>query len=217
VSPLITPLIHPASILRGRHHLEPAQIAYLKRLAKDPHAEPLDPASPPPRANTTPTLEELRLFTQLARGFYQLVAFDVENAGPVLVCCGMVGIYQDTLAPGEGVCFRFRRQGGSLWWEEPSDHQEATRLLGSILRDPRVTKVGHFIIQHDVPLLEANGFQVGGRLIDTSVLLHATHSELPKGLQFCATLFCGAARWKDIPDEKEAEETSRDEGLHINV
>jgi hypothetical protein len=73
------------------------------------------------------------------------------------------------------------------------------------------TKVGHFSIQHDVPYLLDLGFKVHGPLVDTSVLCHAVHSELPKGLQFLATLFCGAPRWKDITDEKETDTKTQEE------
>ena len=210
VSPLVTPLIHPASILRGRHHLEPAQIAYLKRLASDPLAIPLNVSISPPLCNPNPTLEQLREFVETAK-LHKMVSFDVENAGPRLICCGMVAVSSFDLSPQEGVCFRFLRQGGSSWWPLESV-AEVHKLLRGILGDTDITKVGHFIVQHDIPLLETLGFKVRGRLIDTSVLLHATHSELPKGLQFAATLFCGAPRWKDIPDEKEVTEAPEVEG-----
>ena len=203
----LTPLVHPASVMRGRWHLAPVQVAYPKRLAKDPNPTLVDTKLCPPGCVADPTLDYLRTFTQLVREFDQIVAFDIENAGPHLVCCGMVRMYPDTLAPGTGVCFRFRRKGGAPWWPTFEEHLEVVTLLDSILGDSSVTKVGHFIIQHDLPLLQTLGFAVSGPLIDTAALLHATHAELPKGLAFNATLFCGAPRWKDIPDEKESEPT----------
>jgi len=209
----VTPLVHPASILRGRPHLDGALVAYLKRLAADPHPTLVDVGRPPPGCDPDPTLEHLRTFTELVRGFDRMVAFDIENAGPHLVCCGMLRMYPDTLTPATGVCFRFRRCGGSPWWTDFQEHLEVATLLDSILGDPLVVKVGHFITQHDIPLLTSLGFQVRGRIIDTAALLHATHAELPKGLAFLATLFCGAPRWKDIPDEKDTREPeTEDEG-----
>ncbi|MCI0408606.1 MAG: hypothetical protein L0191_08590 [Acidobacteria bacterium] len=201
----LTPLIHPASVMRGRWYLAPVQVAYLKRIAQDPHPKLVDVRQPPPHCNPNPTLDDLRSFTALLTGFYQLCSFDIENAGPHLVCCGVLAMCPDTLAVGPGVCFRFRRKGGEPWWPNFQEHLEVVTLLDSILGDPGVVKVGHFSTMHDIPFLTNLGFQVRGRLIDTAYLLHTTHAELQKGLAFNATLFCGAPRWKDIPDEKEME------------
>ena len=203
MAPFVTPLLHPSSVLRGNHHLEPAQIAYLKRVARDPTPTLVDPRKLPPLCNPDPTLQDLTNFAAITRGISKVVSFDIENAGPHLVCVGMVRIHPD-LTPADGVCFRFRRAGGLPWWESFDDHLEVVKLLDGILGDGTVTKVGHFIIQHDVPFLTTLGFHVHGKLIDTSALLHATHSELPKGLQFNAALFCGAPHWKDISDDKDA-------------
>jgi hypothetical protein len=192
----VTPLIHPAAVLRGRWALEPAQIAYLKRLARDPQPQLFDVSQPPPRCNPHPTFRDLEVFTHLVKNFYQIVSLDIENAGSTLLCVGMVAMYSDTLRPSQGVCFRFH----------PPDLEVAQRrrLLQDILADSAITKVGHFMIQHDLPFLLDQGFTVRGRLLDTSVLLHAVYAELPKGLQFLATLLAGAPCWKDIVDEKEA-------------
>lgn len=200
----VTPLVHPASILRGRPQLAPVQVAHLRRLVQG--GDHFDITQPPPCYNAEPTLEELRIFTALVCADEERVVLDVENAGPHLVCCGVLRLQPDTLAPDRGVCWRFRRQGGAPWWDAWEDHLQAVTLLDRILGDRRVMKVGHFVIQHDFPLLLELGFALDGPLLDTSALCHAVHSELPKGLQFLATAFCGAPRWKDIPDEKDAEE-----------
>jgi len=200
----VTPLLHPSSVLRGNHHLEPAQIAYLKRVVRDPNPTLVNPRDLPPGCNPDPTLDQLNHFSTMVRGFSRCVSFDIENAGPHLVCVGMVRVHQD-LTPADGVCFRFRRCGGEPWWPKFEDHVRVVHILDGILGDPTVTKVGHFCVMHDIPFLTNLGFEFAGKIIDTSVLLHSTHSELPKGLAFNATLFCGAPRWKDIKDDpKEA-------------
>jgi len=206
----VTPIVHPAAILRGQHHLEGAQIAYLTRLAQSPGRTPLDPNESPPGWLAEPTLAQLSDFTYLVRRQHQMVSFDVENAGPHLVCCGVFIMDPELLLPTGGVCFRFRKCGGDPWWPTWEEHLRAVELLYLILADPEVAKVGHFSTMHDIPLLEHLGFDVKGRLIDTAALLHAVHSELPKGLNFNATLFCGAPWWKDVADAKEP--TPEEEG-----
>jgi hypothetical protein len=213
----ITPLVHPASILRGRPALEPIQVAHLRRLAADPHPTPVDTSLAPPGCDPDPTLETLRWFTALVRTGIpgEVVVLDIENAGPCLVCCGLLRMHRNRdilpAGPDRGVCFRFRRQGGAPWWTNWDEHLEVVTLLDSILGDPHITKVGHFIIQHDLPLLLDLGFALDGPLIDTSVLCHAVHAEIPKGLQFLSTAMLGAPRWKDIPDEKEVGDRDTEE------
>ena len=214
----ITPLKHPAAIMRGQWSSQPVQVAYLQRLAAMPNPILVDVSKPPPGCLTAPTLGELRAFVEEVEAAAPCdVVFDIENAGPQLICCGMLilrsthllDISQDSLM--RGVCFRVRRQGGGLWWAG-IQHNEAMALMRRVLGNEKVRKVGHFIVQHDIPLLEDAGFPVRGPILDTSVLLHAVHSEMRKGLQFAATLFCGAPRWKDIPDEKgDADEPAGEE------
>lgn len=211
----ITPLVHPASVMRGRPALAPVQVAYLRRLAADPCAEPEDINKAPRNCEPDPSLATLRWFADLVRtGRPEFVVLDIENAGPHLVCCGMLRLHLTADGgPGEpdrGVCFRFRHAGGAPWWPTWEEHLEAVTLLDSILADPLVSLVGHFIIQHDLPLLTELGFEVRGPLLDTSALCHATHSELRKGLQFLATAFCGAPAWKSIKDEKDADDREAD-------
>ena len=213
----ITPLVHPASVMRGRPALAPVQVAFLKRLAAAPHAEPVDISTAPPGCDPDPSLETLRWFTGLVRtGRPEFVVLDVENAGPHQVCCGMLRLHPTAegrpAQPDRGVCFRFRRAGGEPWWPTFEEHLEAVTLLDSILADPLVSKVGHFVVQHDFPLLMELGFELRGPLLDTSALCHATHCEMRKGLQHLATVFLGAPRWKDIPDEKDGAETAAAEG-----
>lgn len=201
----ITPIAHPSFILQGNHHLEPAQVAYLRRLNADPHPELVDISKPPPGCNPDPTVAQLRAFTLATLRSAWGLCLDIENAGPYLVCVGAMALGPPpTFQLGPGVCFRFRGQGGRLWWPTFDEHLTAVALLDTLLAAPRLAKVGHFSTQHDLPFLVDLGFEIEGPLVDTAALLHAVYSEFPKSLQFTATLFCGAPRWKDIPDEKEA-------------
>ena len=43
-------------------------------------------------------------------------------------------------------------------------------------------------------------------LVDTANLMHCAFSEIPKGLQFGATLYCWAPVWKRLTDETDDEE-----------
>jgi hypothetical protein len=66
-----------------------------------------------------------------------------------------------------------------------------------------VAKVFHNGVVYDVPILQTLGFLVKGRLIDTMNLQHACYPELPKSLQFCATLYLWSPCWKLLVDESD--------------
>jgi hypothetical protein len=204
----ITPIAHPSSILQGRPNLEPAQVSYLRRIAADPHPTLVDIGQLPPGCNPNPTSREIVEFTRLFKErHWSGVCLDIENAGPHLVCCGLMAVSMMDNATGPGVCIRFRKAGGDPWWPTWEEHLLAVGSLAAVLADPGITKVGHFSTQHDLPFLINLGFEVNGPLLDTAALLHAVHSELPKGLQFAATLFAGAPVWKTIKDEKDTADT----------
>lgn len=203
-----TPLVHPASILRSRWGLEPAQQTYLRRVADAYKAqrppEIVDINTPPPGTILYPTLDQLEAFGVEARSM-GAVAIDIENAGEHIICVGLTAFSLDNPQVGSTICLRFRRRGGALWWTRWDEFLRAVRWLYDLLRDGDVAKAFHNGVVHDVPHLERVGFKVRGRLIDTMTLAHVAYSEFPKSLQFCGTLYLGVPVWKVLtsPDDEE--------------
>lgn len=206
---LMTPLVHPAAIVRGQWELEPAQIAYLRRVwdhvkaGTEPELTDID--QPPPGAKLFPSVEDLRavvVSSQMAGA----VSIDIENAGRFLICVGFtpLSLTQEWWV-GSPVCLRFRLRGGAQFWRRDSDLEEVIELVGELLADTSVAKVFHNAL-HDVSILEAHGWPVRGRIIDTMILAHLCYSEQPKALGFCATLYLGAPNWKKLVKEVEEED-----------
>ena len=194
---LVTPLLHPASVLRGLEHLEPVQQAYLRRVAgylKRGERPPIDdPSRPPPGTTLFPRLTDL---TEFESGLTNGLALDIENAGSYLLCIGLTQVNVDSWEVGRTLVLPFRLRGGVRYWRSPAEHARAVEWLFRLLAREDLAKVFHFGVTHDVPLLEEMGFEVRGRLIDTAVLAHAAYLELPLGLQFNAVLYSGATPWK---------------------
>lgn len=199
--------------MRGLWAREPCQEVYLRRLhrwSKGKIPTPLiDVSNPPPNTNIFPRKEDLDAFAEEFRpgadGF-DAVSIDIENAGPHIICVGLTALHLSSGSIGRTVCLRFRRRGGGLWFRSRRELLEAVGWLDVLLSWSDVAKVFHNGVTHDIPILEELGFTVAGRLIDTMVLAHTCYPELPKSLQFCATLYLWSPCWKTLVDEKDEDE-----------
>lgn len=205
------PVLHPAALVRGQWHKEPAQQITIDRVAdylktgEDPNPWNID--EPPPNSILYPTLSDLKEFYEDTKaGGWDALSHDLENAGSHIICDGMTQLRLETGETGASLCLRFRIKGGALYWSNWEDHLAAVGWLWWVLADPSVAKVMHNGVTHDVPILEQMGFRVEGRLIDTMILMHTAYSELPKGLQYLATFFNGSPVWKSMTDETDEEE-----------
>ena len=201
----LTPLLHPAAIVRGRWELEAPQETYLRRIKENPYPTLPNLDLPPPNCNLYPTLEDLDVW-QLEPRRLGAAACDVEACGPWPICFGVIAFSLATGAIGPGICLRFRVRGGGRYWEAWEEHVRATQWLYQFLADPSITKVFHNGTGFDVPEMEALGFRVEGVVLDTLVVAHACYSELPKSLAFQANLFCGCGFWKHLVDPDAEEE-----------
>jgi hypothetical protein len=206
--PYLLPLLHPAAIVRGRWADEPAQIAYLRRLAKHLKEDTVpkleDYTQTPPGGLMFPNLEDLATFRLTLQDLsIPCVAYDIENAGPHMICIGMYGLDLETWEVGAGLCLPFKLQGGRDYWQHWKDHLEATRWLGELLGDHGIASLFHNGITFDVPVLEELGFKVEGRMLDTMVMAHYLYPEMKKGLQYLSTLYLGAGVWKSLVEEEK--------------
>jgi hypothetical protein len=197
----VIPLLHPASVVRGQWAKEAAQEIYIQRTKawNWPFDGHIDLAKGPPGSVLFPSLANLNEFrAQVKDG----VSIDLENAGKYTICMGLTALDMDTLEPGPSLCLRWRLAKGVRYWTWP-DHLKAAEWAYDLLADPTIAKVFHNGVTHDVPLLEADGFRVEGRLIDTMILMRLAYSEMQSGLQFCGTLWLGMPVWKSMLDEED--------------
>ena len=205
---LINPIQSPDSIVKGQWSKEPCQETYLRRLwllAKGEVPMPdVDVTKPPPRSILFPTLEDLKDFmVPLDLGKYDAVSIDIENAGPHIICVGISCLSLQSGDIGSTICVRFRRHGGGLYWKTRQELLDIVEWMYRLFSMRSVAKVFHNGVVYDVPILQALGFEVKGRLLDTMNLAHACYPEMSKGLQFCATLYLWSPCWKLLTDETD--------------
>lgn len=186
-------ILHPAGIMRGAWAEEPFQIITLeraRRVAERGSWTIDDPTLPPPGALLDPTLDQVRSW--FAAAGPDGVTVDIETAGRHIVCVGLCRVRD--LVP---IVIHFLGVDGKLYWPEES-WAEVRSLLGACLADPTIPLIFHNGQAFDVPILEGQGFKVGGYLWDTLLMQHIAYPEMAKGLEHCARLYCGVNGWKHI-------------------
>lgn len=193
----VVPILHPAYILRGQWGLEPAQIKYLatvREIATTGYTPTVDPATPPVGTTIGPTLSQVLEYLAHPNNSGG-VAVDIEAAGPHLMCIGLCRV-RDL----EGIVVPFRTEGTTQYWSLA----ELRTLVEHLVRwfaDPSVPKVFHNGQGFDVPYLENLGFKVAGYSFDTMLAQHVLYPEMPKRLEFIATLYLGYPRWKHLKSD----------------
>ena len=200
---LLTTIQHPAAVMRGQWELAQPQVAYLRRITKNPGRRPLDITQPPPRTILYPSLTELKELHRQAT-VLGWIALDLETCGDHIICLGLTAFQLEGTEIGDTLCLRFRLRGGVLAWK-PRELTAIVEELYSLLTNSLVGKVFHNGLGFDLKILEINGFKIGGPVVDTMALWHTAYTELPLRLQYLATLFLGMPVWKTLTDADEDE------------
>lgn len=218
----IVPLLHPAFIQRGQFAQEPAQILYLKRIKQISLTgkwPALKAGEAPPGAILYPTLEDMHQWEKelwepedpsssqinvYAPGGLGWVTkgctVDIENAGDHITIVGLCRL-KDLVS----IVIRFRRKKGELYWTSISRLRAVISWLSGILFNDAIPKVFHNGQAHDIPILEKSGFITRNYSFDTMLAQHIAYPELPKRLEFVASLYTGVSGWKRMVGEDEGE------------
>ena len=202
-------IAHPAWIIRGQFSHEPAQIEFLRRAksiadGEEPKWTNENVGEPAPGywgcapdEFHSPRVRQYFDATQ-AEGY----AVDIEAAGPHITFIGFCSLETE-----QGLGVRFRGAEGVQVWSA-GELETVLELVYDVLASPEVPLWFHNGVNYDVwPQLEGNGFVINGFAGDTMLLATATYSEMPRGLEFLSTLWCGIPMWKYLVDEKDMGET----------
>lgn len=143
--------------------------------------------------NLFPTVQDV--WNYCLRNRNKLNAVDVETTGEQAMDCLLICIGFAT-EEGDVLCVPFLRQGGIGYWSAP-DLQRVLELLRWFLADIRTPKVMHNGA-FDSVVLKTHGFDVFYAWAeDTMQMHHVWDSELPHGLDYCASRELEVPYWKD--------------------
>lgn len=180
----VVPTIHPAASLRGQYiyrHIISADLRKAKKFSQNPELVRPDRQLVYEWSTVTEVLEWLEYFAR-----QPLVCFDIEVMNFEVSCIGL------SSEPGVAISVPF----DSRWTE--GEELQLWRGLQAVLDNPTSVKIvqnGIFDIHF---LLTRCGISVAGPMHDTMVGHHIMYSELPKGLGFLGSVYCGAQEyWKD--------------------
>jgi uracil-DNA glycosylase family 4 len=149
---------------------------------------------PPEYYNEYPSLSDLEDFN------YSTFAFDIENnrwTGEVY----MVGLsgerFKALVVPFKGPYIAH---------------------LQRIFKAAKVV-VGHNVIGHDIPHLEAQGieFPAGLKVMDTMLMHHLVSPDLPHDLEFVASVYTNKKRWKHLAKANEELYCARDTDVTLQI
>ena len=196
----VIPCIHPAACLYGRTGGDKGGLAtssvkpYLYRyvITCDLNKAKALSGSPelvrPPRqlvynfANVTEVLEWLDYFAA-----QPLVSFDIEVMNYEVSCISF------SSSPEIAASIPIAQS-----WNE-SDEAQIWRGIQAVLGNPKSIKVGQNLVFDCHFLLTRCGVEVRGEIQDTMIAHSIIYPELPKGLGFLGSVYCGSqAYWKDM-------------------
>ena len=194
------PCIHPAACLYGQKGGDSGGLAtssakpYLYRyiitcdLKKAKHLSS-DPALVRPErqlvynfSNVTEVLEWLNFFSE-----QPLVAFDIEVTNYEVSCISFAS--SPDVAASIPIAHTWSEQDEMAIW----------RGIQTVLGNEKSIKVGQNLIFDNHFLLTRCGIEVRGPIQDTMIAHSIIYPELPKGLAFLGSIYCGVQEyWKDL-------------------
>ena len=195
----VLPTYHPAYVLRD-YSVRPIVHFDLVKVNRESHSPVLD--LPKPRFVPEPSFLEVITFLE---SDHKRLAVDIETLGSKMVirCVGLAN------SKDSAICIPFLRlrysailtekelRSGMVaehyWTEE--EEEAVLEKLRAVLEDPKIEK----ILQNypfDSRCLEKEfGISVDGLWMDTMVAQHCAYSELPKALDFLASIYTQVPYW----------------------
>lgn len=194
----LLPTFHPASVLRAWNN----RVVSIVDLAKAKrHSSSPDYSRPKRNILIRPTLAEVSSFFKDFLWRASLISIDVETAKKQITSMSFAPSKETSIAIP---LVASTASGGSYY--SRSDELAIWREVRGILNSPipKLFQNGSYDIQYFL----AAGCTVRGPFEDTLIQQHARYPELPKGLDFLASIHCDEVAWKKM---RNTETTKRDE------
>lgn len=157
-----------------------------------------------------PTKSQVIDYLRYLRNSKKPVAFDIETVGRTVRCLGLAD------SPTRAVCIPFVTlthrnsvQSGVIfdpkvspvgpglhYWSEQDEH-EVLSALDEFFRDDTVPKLAHNYPFDATRLMKEFGLHCRGLFMDTMVAQHTLYPELPKGLDFLASIYTPVPYYSD--------------------
>ena len=120
---------------------------------------------------------------------HECLSFDIETLGEHVRCLGFAW------SPVDALCIPFIKNRTEDYWSP----EEEMCILGRLYRlflDENVKKVAQNFPFDSSVLAKDFGFEINGLKQDTMIAAHCCYSELPKSLDFLASIYTNIPFWK---------------------
>jgi len=199
------PSYHPAFVLR-MYETHPILQLDLKRVACESASSRIDPVRAEFLLN--PSFE--RVISWLNRPDHRRIAFDIETTGPFIRCLGLansahealcipfISNVKTTVTPSSTLLFaapQATAQVNNHW--SLDEEREILRALDSLFRRRDVEFIAHNYPFDAERLSRELGLEVNSLYMDTMVAHHTCYCELPKGLDFLASIYTRIPYYSD--------------------
>jgi uracil-DNA glycosylase len=204
----VIPTFHPAYILRVYSDRPIVELDFKKALR-----ESLTPTYNPPVYDfkPNPSFEEVVNFLTTPMG---RIAVDIETVGRTVRCIGIADGPRSAIcipftaspgqiSPGDTTLFSPESRGSltSRWTFD--EEKRILRLLNHLFSNPSVEKVLQNL-PFDITLLATEfGFEFQNLYMDTMVAHHTCYSEMPKGLDFLASIYTDCPYYSDYDSSSD--------------
>lgn len=189
----VIPSLHPAAILRSWSD-RPAAVQDFRRAKRNCNAHPW--VRPAWNFRLRPTFQDVydilsQLHARLESGEHIRISFDIETRAGHIACAGVAWSRLDCL------CIPFMAvEKPAGYWPE-LEEAEIVHLLARVLTHPRARVVGQNIL-YDAQYTWKHWRFVPRIDQDTMISQHSIFSDMPKGLDFLASMYCEYyIYWKD--------------------
>lgn len=187
----VVPTYHPAGVMRQYSWFPIAQFDIKKAVKESAYPEVRRKQRD---LITSPRMYEVRDFIKEAKTA-EAIAFDIETirhtkTSPWYIDC--IGI---ATSPTKAMCIPFCYTDGRPYWNL-DDEVEVWLMINDLLNDHRIKKIGQNG-QFDMLILRRFGFRIANYWFDTMNAQHTLYPEMPKGLDFMASIYTDVPFYKD--------------------
>ncbi len=186
----VIPSYHPAAMLRQWEWFPIASLDFAKVL-REKHSPEVNLKDR--KFITEPTIHDVRRYIREVVLHAPQVAFDIETVGRGHRFIDCLAIAP---ADGEAMCIPFTYRNGEPYWRSVDDEMEAWTLVGEVLSNPKIKKIGQNG-QYDIIYLERFGIPIENYHFDTMAAANVLHPEFPKALAFLASIYTDEPFYKD--------------------
>lgn len=203
----VLPTYHPAGVLRNWswRPIVLSDFIKAKREAKHP-----DIIRPERQVLVSPTLDEIRAWSDNALATGAALAVDIETKAGMITTIGFAVSRSDAISipfwlPEEASL----QSQGFNYWPDPKDEAAAWLLVRELLNST-LTKIFQNGM-YDLQYLWKMGFRPRACLEDTMLSHHSLFPEMQKGLGFLGSIYTDESSWKLIRRQAKDETLKRDE------